>query len=364
MGDNGEVTYPGAADLMRSLGLSVDGPARWGTPVTSQAAGLFVIELPSAPETAPLDGNAIRRWLERVPTLSLDGTRPTVAQLSRALHNQWQAGQPVLYVGRSAKSIGARLAGMYATALGDAKPNGNGHWLKTLANPGEMRVWWSETPAHEEYEDALLEALGPRPWANHAFEGSLRTDLLPRPTTRPTKAAPKARKPVQRKLVDKIVAPPKTAAAVLSREGHERLSAELAELRTVTRPQIIARVKSARELGDLKENGDYEYARKEQSFVEGRIQALEQLLRTGTVLEDGASDIDADKVRLGSTVEVEHDGERMKYMIVNTAEADPARGRLSNSSPVGRALLGASAGDEVVIQSPGGAVGYRVIKVR
>lgn len=350
---------------MRSLGLSVDGPARWGTPVASQAAGLFVVELPSAPAAAPLDASAIRRWLERVPTLSLDGKRPTVAELSRALGNQWLAGQPVLYVGRSAKSIGARLAGMYATPLGDTKPNGNGHWLKTLANPGEVRVWWSETPAHEEYEDALLEALGARPWANHAFEGSLRTDLLPKQTSRPTKPArTQARKPAVRRVTEKIVAPPKTAAAVLSRAGHKRLSAELAELRTLTRPQIIARVKAARELGDLKENGDYEYARKEQSFVEGRIQALEQLLRTGTVLAKGAPAGEADKVRLGSTVEVEHDGERLKYVIVNTAEANPAKGRLSNSSPVGRALLGAAAGDEVTVQSPGGSVGYKVIKVR
>jgi transcription elongation factor GreA len=229
-----------------------------------------------------------------------------------------------------------------------------------------MRVWWSETDAHEEYEDALMEALGARPWANHAFQGSLRTDLLPAPTNRPkpSAAAKTQRKPVQRRVAEKVVAPPKLAAAVLSREGHERLTAELAELRTVARPQIIARVKAARELGDLKENGDYEYARKEQSFIEGRIQALEQLLRTGTVLDDDAPAEDADKVHLGSTVEVEHDGERLKYVIVNTAEANPAVGRLSNSSPVGRALMGASAGDNVVVQSPGGAVGYKVIAVR
>jgi transcription elongation factor GreA len=151
---------------------------------------------------------------------------------------------------------------------------------------------------------------------------------------------------------------------VLSREGHERLTAELEELRTVARPQIIARVKAARELGDLRENADYEYARKEQSFMEGRIQALEQLLRTGIVLDESAPAIDPDKVRLGSTVEVEHDGERLTYVIVNTAEANPALGRLSTSSPVGRALIGAAAGDEVTVQSPAGAMAYRVIGVR
>lgn len=144
----------------------------------------------------------------------------------------------------------------------------------------------------------------------------------------------------------------------------KRFYDEIAVLEREVKVDLPKEIQRARELGDLRENGDYEYSRKEQSFIEGRIQALEQLLRTGTVLEEGAADGDADKVRLGSTVEVEHDGERLKYVIVNTAEANPAKGRLSNSSPVGRALIGASAGDEVVVESPGGAVGYRVIAVR
>jgi transcription elongation factor GreA len=360
---------PGAAELIRSLGLTLDGPARWGSPVASQKPGIFVVELPGGRDEAPIDTRAIRRWLELVPGLTLDGERPTVAQLTRALADQWLPAQPVLYVGRSAKSIGARMAGIYATPLGDAKPNSNGHWLKTLSVLGDLRLWWAETDAHEEYEDALLGAIGARPWANHAFENSLRVEAPAGPKKRRAPGSSPARpsvprKPVQRRVVEKVVAPPKVAAAVLSREGHERLTAELAELRTVTRPQIIARVKAARELGDLRENGDYEYARKEQSFVEGRIQALEQLLRTGTVLDEGAPTEDADKVHLGSTVEVEHDGEHLKYMIVNTAEANPGQGRLSNTSPVGRALLGAGAGDEVSVNSPGGAVVYRVVAVR
>ena len=139
-----------------------------------------------------------------------------------------------------------------------------------------------------------------------------------------------------------------------------RLTAELAELRDNVRPQIIARVKAARELGDLRENGDYEYARKEQSFIEGRIQTLEHLLRTGVVIDQPVSN---DVVHLGSKVELEHEGERVVYVIVGTAESNIPAGRLSNAYPVGRALLGARAGDQVVVQLSGGAVSYRVIRV-
>ncbi len=127
------------------------------------------------------------------------------------------------------------------------------------------------------------------------------------------------------------------------------------------RPLFIARFKAARELGDLRENADYEYARKEQSFVEGRIQALEQLIRTAVVIEQpGQSDV----IRLGSTVEVESEGESQTYVIVGSSEANPVAGRLSHVSPVGRALVGARAGDEVVVELPVGSITYRVVEVR
>ncbi len=350
---------------MRSLDLLVDGPARWGAPISSRAPGVFVVELPGGADVAPLDNAALRRWLERVPGLALDGERPTLQQLSRRLAEQWVAGQPVLYVGRSTKSIGARLAGMYATPLGDAKPSSAGHWLKTLSAPGELRVWWSETDAGEEYEDALLEALGAPPFANHSIAGTLRSEAdaaaaAPRPATPQAKAAARQRQVARRTPTPKLAPRPAPEKTALSKEGLVRLTTELAELRDNVRPQIIARVKAARELGDLRENGDYEYARKEQSFVEGRIQALEHLLRTGVVIDRPVSN---DVVHLGSTIEVEHEGERVVYVIVGTAEAKPSAGRLSNASPVGRALLGARVGDEVVVQLPGGAVSYRVIAV-
>jgi transcription elongation factor GreA len=363
------MTTRGAPELLRSLGLSVDGPARWGAPVASRAPGIIVVELPGGADVAPIDLQALRRWLERVPSLTLDGERPTPQVLQRRLAQDWLPAQPVLFVGRSTRSIGARLSAIYTTTLGDAKPNSSGHWLKTLANPGELRVWWAETPAFEEYEDALLEALGVTPWANNSIRGTLRSEAetaaaAQRPPTAAAAAAAKA-KARQREVVRKAAAPklaprPVPAKTSLSKEGLERLTAELADLRDNARPQIIARVKAARELGDLRENADYEYARKEQSFMEGRIQALEQLIRSSVVIDGPVS---LDVVHLGSTVELEHEGDRITYKIVGTAEASPATGRLSDASPVGRALLGARVGDEVTVPLPGGAVLYRVVGV-
>jgi transcription elongation factor GreA len=271
----------------------------------------------------------------------------------------------VLYVGRSPKSLGARLAGIYATPLGDVKPSSAGHFLKTLAAPGELRVWWSETEAHEEYEDALFAALGTKPFANRSIEGTLRSAAeaaaaVPRPVTAAAKATARKREVARKARTPTLAQRPIPAKTQLSKEGLERLTAELADLRDNARPQIIARVKAARELGDLRENGDYEYARKEQSFIEGRIQTLEHLLRTGVLIDQPVS---KEVVHMGSTVELEHEGERVIYVIVGTAEANPSAGRLSDASPVGRALLGARVGDEVVIQLPGGAVSYRVVAV-
>ena len=392
---------PGPSELIRDLGLLVDGPAQWSRPVPSRAPGIFVVELPSALAEAPIDITSIRRWLERVPELTLDGERPTPQVLAKRLHEFWLASEPVLYIGRSAKAIGARVAAIYATPLGDARPHSGGHWLRTLSVLPELRVWWAETDAHEEYEDALLTEIEARnaasgrdattgrllPFANlmtpdgvakaSGLLNSLRTEIpaspsttarssssrsssgVGGPATRRTASSPtRTRKPAR---VKDAPARPATAPTFVSREGLEQLSAELEELRTTTRPQVIARVKAARELGDLRENADYEYSRKEQSFVEGRIQSLEQMLRTGVVIE---RDETMDSVHLGSTVDVESDGESVTYEIVGSTEAKPSAGRLSNASPVGRALLGARAGDTVVVELPGGSITYRVLQVR
>jgi transcription elongation factor GreA len=390
---------PSASDLMRSLGLLVDGPAQWSRPVHSRAAGVFVVELPGGLEEAPIDIVAVRRWLERVPDLRLDGELPTPQELGRRLATFWLPGEPILFVGRSAQSVGQRVAAMYATPLGDVRPYSAPYWLKTLSALSGLRVWWAETDAHEEYLDALLAAVGerndppvgapaeerPLPFANlvstagvarqHGLTDALLqadpltaspTAAVRRPVAaarRRTAAAPRSRAPTtSTKRRSSNETRPVPEPTLLSQAGIDRLTAELDELRDKVRPQVIARVKAARELGDLRENADYDYARKEQSFVEGRIQTLEAMIKSAMLIDTSPAASDA--VRVGSTVVVATDDEEITYVLVGSAESDPAAGRISYSSPVGRALLGARAGDEVEAQLPGGVVRYRVREVR
>ncbi len=285
----------------------------------------------------------------------------------------------MLYVGRSAKSLNGRVGAMYATTLGDAKPHPGGHWLKVLSALRDLRIWWAETDAHEEYEDALIAEVtgrndGRLPFANligsdakskvHGLEHSLAAEgstvgvTAPSAAKKPRKATTTVRKPATPRLKGAAAKPLEPTR--LTAEGLVRLTAELDTLRTTVRPDVIARVKAARELGDLKENGDYEYARKEQSFVEGRIQALENLLRHGVVADDAPTQNGA---QLGSTITVETEGDRLTFTLVNTAEANAAAGRISNVSPVGLALMGARPGDEITVQLPVGDVLYRVIEI-
>jgi transcription elongation factor GreA len=372
----------GARDLIRGLGLLVDGPARWEAALGSRSPGVFIVELPGGAPSAPIDIVAVRRWIDRVPSLTLEGERPSPQELAKWLHEFWLPDEPVLYVGRSVKSPAARLAAMYATPLGDARPHPGGHWLKTLSALKDLRVWWAETDAHEEYEDALLSEVAERnegrlPFANlTATDGASKAEALAHSLTTDARSATtsgttsnkttKPRAQVTRKAATPrlkgAAAKPAAEPTHLTAEGLERLTTELDNLRTTVRPEVIARVKTAREFGDLKENGDYEYARKEQSFVEGRIQALEALLRNGVVVDDAATKVH-DGARLGSRVTVESEGEQITFVLVSSAEANAAAGRISNISPVGQALMGARAGDEVSVRLPAEAILYRVIEV-
>ena len=126
------------------------------------------------------------------------------------------------------------------------------------------------------------------------------------------------------------------------------------------RPEVIARIRTAKELGDLKENADYTAAREEQSFLEGRIQAIERQLRDAVITEAPKAGAGAD---IGSRVTVEIDGDEAVYTLVGTAESKPSEGRLSVVSPVGRALVGSRPGDEVDVETPRGRVAYRVVSV-
>ncbi|HXG39334.1 MAG TPA: transcription elongation factor GreA [Candidatus Limnocylindrales bacterium] len=150
-----------------------------------------------------------------------------------------------------------------------------------------------------------------------------------------------------------------TKPTYLSREGLERLRAELQEMVNVRRPEIAQRIHDAKEHGDLMENAEYEDAKNEQAFVEGRIAALEALIKNATIIEHHA----ADHVQIGSTVTVEGDHGTERFTIVGSAEAKPSEGRISNESPVGRALLGRKKGDKVVVRVPAGNYTYTIVEI-
>jgi transcription elongation factor GreA len=175
-------------------------------------------------------------------------------------------------------------------------------------------------------------------------------------------AAPRARAaPTDRAPLLAVPPPvPVHVAEALTVEGAARLRAELEELTTVKRPQVIGRIRTAKEHGDLKENSDYHAAREEQSFLEGRVQAIEARLRSAVIVEAPAA---GSRVGLGSVVTLDDDGESVTYTIVGADESNPARGRISSSSPVGRALVGHDIGDFVAVQTPAGETRYRILEI-
>jgi hypothetical protein len=143
--------------LFRAVGLTPDGPARWGAPIRMAGAGVFLVEWPESAERAPIDISAVGTWLARVAALRVDGERPTGKALAARLAAWWLPGETIVYVG-SGKSLGRRIEAMAGTPLGDARPNPAGQWLKALRGFEGTRLWWAATDAAEEYEDALLEA--------------------------------------------------------------------------------------------------------------------------------------------------------------------------------------------------------------
>ena len=149
----------------------------------------------------------------------------------------------------------------------------------------------------------------------------------------------------------------------LTPEGRAKLEAELENLRTVRRAQVAERIHSAKEEGDIMENSAYDEAKNEQAFVEGRIMTIEQMLKNVVLIDSSRA---TDNVGIGSYVTVvergTHDDE--VFQIVGSAEADPSRGRISNESPVGRALLGKRVGDEVQIKIPDGIRYLRIEEIR
>jgi len=149
---------------------------------------------------------------------------------------------------------------------------------------------------------------------------------------------------------------------ILTPEGLANLKAELDQLSTRRRREVAQRIKEAREFGDISENAEYDDAKNEQAMLEARIAQLEDKLRSATVIDSSA--VSTDVVGVGSIVHVKDEsGKSTKYTIVGSAEASPADMRLSNESPVGKALLGRKRGEEVQISTPKGQRRLKITKI-
>ncbi|MBV9103917.1 MAG: transcription elongation factor GreA [Candidatus Eremiobacteraeota bacterium] len=147
---------------------------------------------------------------------------------------------------------------------------------------------------------------------------------------------------------------------VLTKEGLAKLEEELYDLKTVHRREVNERIRQAKEFGDISENAEYEDAKQEQAFVEGRILKVEGLIRNARIIE--ATDATADEVMLGATVRVKDldGGESREFVIVGSTEADPTHNRLSNESPLGKALIGRRKSDVVDVTTPRGVRQYKI----
>jgi transcription elongation factor GreA len=145
----------------------------------------------------------------------------------------------------------------------------------------------------------------------------------------------------------------------LTAEGLAKLRAELQHLVTVERPRVASRIHDAKLDGDITENAEYEDAKQEQSFLEGRIGTLEGQLKNAEVIEKG----NGDRVGIGSKVVILGEDGKETFTIVGSAEAAPREGRISNESPVGAALMGHKKGDKVIVQAPAGAVTFTVVSI-
>lgn len=148
----------------------------------------------------------------------------------------------------------------------------------------------------------------------------------------------------------------------LTAGGLAKLEAELTYLRTVRRAEIASQIHQAKELADTVDNAEYDDAKNLQAFVEGRILTLERLTKNAVII---AEEHATDSVRVGTTVTlITPEGEEEHYTIVGSYEADPIKGRISNESPVGRALLGKKVGDEVQVMAPGGVLQLTVVEIK
>ncbi|MFC7682286.1 transcription elongation factor GreA [Paenibacillus sp. GCM10028914] len=151
---------------------------------------------------------------------------------------------------------------------------------------------------------------------------------------------------------------------ILTQDGLKKLEDELENLKSVKRREVAERIKIAIGYGDISENSEYEDAKNEQAFIEGRIITLEKMLRNARIINN--DDINTDVVGVGNTVIVEdmEFGDTMEYTIVGTAESDPLNNKISNESPVGKAIIGKQKGSVVDVNVPAGVIKYKIVDIK
>lgn len=150
----------------------------------------------------------------------------------------------------------------------------------------------------------------------------------------------------------------------MTQAGKEKLEQEVEYLKSVKRKEVVERIKIARSFGDLSENSEYDSAKEEQAFVEGRITTLENMIRNAQIISE--EEMSSDVVALGRSVTFVElpDGDEETYTIVGSAEADPFEGKISNDSPIAKSLIGRKVGEEVTVQTPGGEMNVRIITIK
>ena len=154
-----------------------------------------------------------------------------------------------------------------------------------------------------------------------------------------------------------------TKPVILTTEGHQKLEQELEQLKTVRRKEVSEKIKVALSFGDLSENSEYDEAKNEQAMVEARIAEVEQMLKNASVLDEAG--ITTDTIGVGSVIKIRHMklGREDTYKIVGSTEASPLQKKISDESPVGKAMLGHHVGDVVEVESPSGTIEYEVLEI-
>ena len=153
-----------------------------------------------------------------------------------------------------------------------------------------------------------------------------------------------------------------TEAHYLTNDGLQRLQAELDYLKTTARDQLARRLRTAIQQGDLSENADYIAAKEEQGFLEGRIMELEQIIRNVVIIDENQRNRDV--VDIGASITIQEGNFPVEtYQLVGPQEADPANGRISHESPIGKAMIGKRSGDEFLVSTPNGTIHFKIIKI-